>query len=75
MSAKNLKTEQLYDDKNVNIKLFTSFSLEDIFVDTKDLPISIGKINYNVNLDEISKNEFNTILEDYKNNSTFAHKT
>ena len=75
MSAKNLKTEQLYDDKNININLFTSFSLEDILVDTKDLPISIGKINYNVNLDEISKNEFNTILEDYKNNSTFAHKT
>ncbi len=69
MSAKNLKTEQLYDDKNININLFTSFSLEDILVDTKDLPISIGKINYNVNLEEISKKEFNTILEDYKNKS------
>jgi TPR repeat protein len=69
MSAKNLKTEQLYDDKNVNINLFTNFSVEDILVDTKDLPISIGKINYNVNLDEISKKEFNTIFEDYKNKS------
>lgn len=69
MSAKNLKTEQPYDDKNVNINLFTSFSLEDILVDTKDLPISISKINYNVNLDEISKKEFNSILEDYKNKS------
>lgn len=69
ISAKNLKTEQKYTDNDISLNLFTGFSLEDIFVDTKKLPISIGKINYNVNLDEISKREFNTILEDYKNKS------
>lgn len=68
-SAKNLKTEQLYTDKNVSLNLLTGFSLEDILVDTKDIPISIAKINYNVNFDEISKKEFNTVLEDYKNQS------
>ncbi|MAC83381.1 MAG: hypothetical protein CL624_04530 [Arcobacter sp.] len=73
-SAKNLKTEQYYKNKGAIINIFSSFSLEDILVNTKNLPVSISKINYNVNLDEILRQEFNTILEDYKNKSTDLDK-
>lgn len=73
-SAKNLKTEQQYNDKNAIINIFSNVSLEDILVNTKDLPISISKINYNINLDEISRQEFNTVLKDYKNKSTNLDK-
>ena len=68
-SAQNFTSGSSLNNINSKVSFLSNFSIKNINIDTKKLPISIGKIEYSLNLGDIAKIQFNQLLEDYKNKS------
>lgn len=66
-TAKNLDSGHDYKSFNNKLEFNENFSLENIQINSKELPISLEKASYALKLSDLDEIQLNTLAQDYRN--------